>query len=294
MGNLGRKVKLKSIIRNVILYFLVIIIVLVFLFPIYWMVMTSLKPPGELFDYPPKFFPSELNFKNYIGVILGQKNISVVLGEGAYTKYLINSGIVSFASSFLSFVIGAFGAYGLVRVRMSKKIKKNISFWILSTRMMPASAAAIPLFIMFQKLHLINNYWSIIIAYITFNISFVVWMLQGFFKEVPNEIIEASKIDGYGPIRSFLKIVLPLSAPGCIVTFIFILIFSWNEFTYALILSGMDTKTMPVAMASMWGGVVSSWSEIATTGVVTVLPVMILVLSIQKYFVKGMTFGAIK
>jgi multiple sugar transport system permease protein len=285
---------LKTMIKKTVSYLLVLVIVIVFLFPVYWTLLTSIKAKAELFDYPPRLIPSEITLKNYEGVILGQKNDSVVMGEGGYGKYLFNSVIVSVASCLICFVIGAFGAYGLVRVRMAKKRKDNLSFWILSTRMMPPVAAAIPFYIMFQNINLINSYWSIIISYITFNLPFVVWTLQGFFRDVPNEIYEAAKIDGAGSVLSFVKVILPLSAAGCIVTFIFTFIFSWNEFTFALVLSGEKTKTMPVAVASMWTGVASRWGEIATTGIVTIIPILILTFSIQKYFIKGMTFGAIK
>ena len=147
---------------------------------------------------------------------------------------------------------------------------------------------------MFRQLRLLDNLLSLIISYIAMILPFVIWTLQGFFREVPPELHEAAKLDGCGPFSSFLRVVFPLSLPGLFTAMIFTFIFSWNEFLFALILTGENTKTMPVAAASMWSAVASRWGEIATVGITTILPVFLLSLCVQKYFIKGMTFGAIK
>lgn len=269
-------------------------LLLVFMFPVYWMLATSVKTKSEIFAWPPNIIPQTFTMENYKGVILGQANTSVVLGEGGYFKYLKNSVIAAGVSSMLCLTMGSFGAYGLVRLTMSQRAKKKMSFWIISTRMMPPIAAAVPFYMMFRNLHMLNTLGAIIIAYTAMNLPFVIWTLQGFFREIPSELYEAAKLDGCGPVASFLRVIVPLSLPGLFSALIFSLIFAWNEFLFALILTGEETKTMPVVAASMWSAIASRWGEIATVGIVTILPVFILTLMTQKYFVKGMTFGAIK
>ncbi len=290
----SRRIFRAKYLKHILAFAAIIVILIIFLFPVYWTFATSVKGKAEIFEYPPSLIPKTVSFDNYAAVILGQSNDSVVLSEASYFKYLLNSLIAAGSACLVCIFVGAFGAYGLVRLRMSPKGKKNISFWIISTRMMPPIAAAIPFYIMFRNLKMLDNLGSLIISYIAFNLPFVIWTLQGFFREVPNEIYEAAKLDGCGPISSFMRVVLPLSLPGIFTAMIFTFIFSWNEFLFALILTGESTKTMPVVAASMWSAVASRWGEIATVGITTILPVLILTLCVQKYFIKGMTFGAIK
>lgn len=273
---------------------ILLVMALAFMFPVYWMFATSIKGKAEIFAYPPKLLPQDITFEHYAGVILGQANDSVVLGEGGYFKYLKNSLVAAGTASVCCLVLGSFGAYGLVRIDMKQKTKKKLSFWIISTRMMPPIAVAIPFYMLFRQMGMLNHLGSIIIVYIAMNLPFVIWTLQGFFREVPNELHEAAKLDGCGPVGGFIRVIVPLSLPGLLSALIFSFIFSWNEFLFALILTGEETKTMPVAAASMWSAIASRWGEIATVGIVTILPVFILTLFTQKYFVKGMTFGAIK
>ncbi|HIU15626.1 MAG TPA: carbohydrate ABC transporter permease, partial [Candidatus Ventricola intestinavium] len=246
------------------------------------------------FAYPPTLVPQVFDWSNYKTIILGQSTGFVVLGSGGYFNYLRNSLVAAGTASVLCILMGSFGAYGLVRMNMNAKAKQKMSFWIISTRMMPPIAAAVPFYILFRNMNLLNNLLSIIITYTAVNLPFVIWMLQGFFREVPLELYEAARLDGCGPVESFVKVILPLSLPGVCSALVFSFIFSWNEFLFALILTGEETKTMPVAAASMWSAIASRWGEIATVGIVTILPVFALTLFTQKYFVKGMTFGAIK
>ena len=263
-----------------------LLILVVFMFPVYWIFGISVKGKAEIFAYPPTLVPQVFDWSNYKTIILGQSTGFVVLGSGGYFNYLRNSLVAAGTASVLCILMGSFGAYGLVRMNMNAKAKQKMSFWIISTRMMPPIAAAVPFYILFRNMNLLNNLLSIIITYTAVNLPFVIWMLQGFFREVPLELYEAARLDGCGPVESFVKVILPLSLPGVCSALVFSFIFSWNEFLFALILTGEETKTMPVAAAR--------WGEIATVGIVTILPVFALTLFTQKYFVKGMTFGAIK
>ena len=285
---------MKKKVRQGLLFLIIIILLILFLFPVYWIFTISVKGKAEIFAYPPTWFPKEFKWDNYKTLIFGQSTGFVALGSGGYFNYLRNSLITAGCASVTCLVLGSFGAYGLVRLNASQKAKKNLSFWIISTRMMPPVAAAVPFYILFRNLHLLNNLLSLIITYIAINLPFVIWMLQGFFREVPNDIYEAAKLDGCSPVGSFLRVVLPLSLPGMCAALVFSFIFSWNEFLFALILTGEETKTMTVATASMWSAIASRWGEIATVGIFTIIPVFILTLFTQKYFIKGMTFGAVK
>ena len=280
--------------KQVLIFLVILILLILFLFPVYWIFTISVKGKAEIFAYPPTWFPREFKWDNYKTLIFGQSTGFVALGSGGYFNYLRNSLITAGCASAVCLVLGSFGAYGLVRVNTSQKTKKNLSFWIISTRMMPPVAAAVPFYILFRNLHLLNNLLSLIITYIAINLPFVIWMLQGFFREVPNDIYEAAKLDGCSPVGSFLRVILPLSLPGMCAALVFSFIFSWNEFLFALILTGEETKTMTVATASMWSAIASRWGEIATVGIFTIFPVFILTLLTQKYFIKGMTFGAVK
>jgi len=266
------------------------------MFPIYWTATTAIKSRADLFANPPNLFPVSFNIDNLLAVFGIGSDISVatVLAADGLTRFMRNSAIITTISCAIALTIGTLGAYGLVRMNISKKAKKNLSFFILSTRMVPPISASVPLFLIFNEIGLVNTFAGLIIAHIVLNLAFVVWMMQGFLKEIPTEIHDASAVDGCGPIEGFIRVVLPLSAPGLVVTLIFIAIFSWNEFPLSLVLSGEGTRTVPIAIASMWSSVQSVWGEMAAAAIVATLPVLILALSVQKNIVRALTFGAIK
>jgi len=257
-----------------------------FLFPVYWILMTSFKTMADLFTYPPRLL-AKPSLHNYFVVFSGQSSA----GAG-FQGHLINSIFVTLVSTIVSLLIGGVGAYGLSRISFSGK--KSLAFWILSIRMLPPIAASIPFFIFMQRLNLLDTPWALVIANSSFNLPFVVWMMEGFYRDIPTELSEAAEVDGCGKLRAFLKITLPLSAPGLSATAIFCMIFSWNEFLFALLLTGRSAKTMPVAVASIWTDVAGSWGQVAAASMVTILPILITAMFVQKYIVSGLTFGAIK
>ncbi|MCL2247730.1 MAG: carbohydrate ABC transporter permease [Oscillospiraceae bacterium] len=275
---------------------LLLAVFIVFMFPIYWIATTSVKDRADLFANPPNIFPVSFTLNNFaavFGVSTDTAVATVIPGDGIM-RFFTNSVIVTSISCAIALVIGTFGAYGLVRVDMPAKRKKNISFFILSTRMLPPISAAVPLFLIFNELRLVNTHVGLIIAHTVLNLAFVVWMMQGFLKDIPSEIHDAASVDGCGPLSGFLRVVLPLAAPGLVVTVIFISIFSWNEFALTLVLSGEGTRTIPVFIASMWTSVQAVWGEMAAAAFVATLPVLILAIVVQKNLIRGLTFGAIK
>jgi len=275
---------------------LVLVVFVVFMFPIYWIMTTAIRDRADLFANPPNLFPVSFTLDNFFAIFGASTDATVatVIPRGGIMRFLTNSAIVTTISCTIALVIGTFGAYGLVRIDMPKKTKKNISFFILSTRMLPPISAAVPLFLIFSEIGLTNTYLGLIIAHTALNLAFVVWMMQGFLKDIPGEIHDAASVDGCGPLAGFLKVVLPLAAPGLVVTIIFISIFSWNEFALSLVLSGEGTRTIPVFIASMWTSVQAAWGAMAAAAFVATLPVLVLAIVVQKNLIKGLTFGAIK
>lgn len=271
---------------NAFIYLGVLLITLFLLFPVYWILMTSFKTMGELFTYPPPLIVGP-SLDNYIRLFSGQSSTG-----GGYLGYLSNSILITALSTLFSLLIGGIGAYGLARAVFKRK--DGLAFWILSIRMLPPVAAAIPFYLIMQNLGILDTVWALVIANTTFNLPFVVWMMNGFYADIPREISEAAEVDGCSKLAAFFKIILPLSAPGLAATGIFCMIFSWNEFLFALILTGRSAKTMPVAVASIWTDVAGCWGEVAAASVVTIMPILIVAMLAQKHMVRGLTFGAIK
>lgn len=260
-----------------------ILVLVVWLFPLYWIVTTSLKTRLDAFAYPPvwAFRPT-----------LESYNETFIVSQSPMTRFLLNSVIVSLATTLLSMVIGTASAYALARFPI--RGKKHLIFWILSTRMAPPIAVVLPLFLLMKRFSLINTFPGLILAYTTFNLPFVVWMMRGFFSEISRELEEAALIDGATPWKSFWLVGIPLAAPGLVATAVFCFIFSWNEFLFSLVLTGVQTKTLPVAITAFWSTSDLKWGQFMATGVVTIAPVLAFALAVQRYLVRGITLGAIK
>lgn len=271
------KKKFNFIVLNV----LVGLIFFFFLFPIFWMIITSIKPQVVAFTLPPvwKFKPT---LEYYIQVFT----------EKSYDRYLINSLFVASISTFLGLLIGTCGGYAINRGNFKRK--KDVAFWIISTRMAPATAVALPLYIIMSKLGLLGTRASLIILYLTFNIPLALWMMRSFFAAVPLELEESALIDGCNRFQAFFKIVLPLVAPGIGATAILCFIFSWNEFIFALILSNPATKTLPVTLPALITPRGTLWGQVAASGTIVLLPMLLFGLIVQKHMIKGLTFGAVK
>lgn len=250
------------------------------LFPIAWALSTSFKTIGEYYSYPPVWIPHSPTLANY-------KYIIYTAGLG----YLKNSLIISSFNTLLVLAISIPAAYGIARFRIGAG---NLSFWILSQRMFPPIAVIIPLFILLKLLGLIDTYLALITVYCTFNIAFSVWLLIGFFEEFPKDIEEAAMVDGCSRVKAVTKVVLPLIAPGIVVTAIFCFIFSWNEFMFALILTREAAKTVTVQLSAFQSPTKIMWGEMSALVIIAVVPILILALSVQKYLVRGLTLGAVK
>jgi len=271
-------------------YVLIALVTAVWVFPIYWLIVTSLKTRLDMFAIPPKW-SFQLIPDNYIDVFF-ERRYGLTPGPTEFPKFLMNSFLISLSSIALVIVIGILASYSSSRFNM--KGKDTWLFFVLSTRMLPPIAVLIPIYFMYQRLGLLNNYIGLIALYIMFNMAFAVWMLKGFFDEIPRELDEAAMVDGYSRMGAFRKAVLPQAFTGIAATAVFCLIMAWNEFMFAYILSGFDTRTVPVALARIRGESGVNWGTITATEVLYITPVVIFTYFLQKYLLRGITFGTIK
>ena len=253
--------------------------------PVYWMLTISLKSELDQFADPPKWFLFTPTIQHYYEAFVTR----------SFGQYLLTSAIVAVVSTFCALVIGTLAAYALTRFRLPYGLDRKLSLWILSTRMFPAIVTAVPLFLMMRDLRLLNTKASLIIVYTAFNLPFVVWMMRGFFAEVPRDLEEAALVDGDSRLGALVRVVLPLVAPGLAATAVFCLIVSWNEFLFALVLTQTDASmTLPVGIAGRVTQFEIKWGVMSAAAVVAMMPIMIFALAMQRYLVRGLSLGAVK
>lgn len=265
-----------------VLYALVIVLVVVFfLGPIIMIIITSLKSRVDALAIPPVwiFKPS---FQSY----------SEIFSLYNFFAYFLNSLIVATFGTLAALLLGVPAAYSLARHTF--RGQSNLSFWILSIRMTPPVAVIIPLFIFFRTLHLLDTHLGLVIVYLSFNLPFVVWMMRSFFQDLPVELEECAMVDGCSRFGAFLRVALPLAAPGLAAAAIFTFLFTWNEFLFALILTGRNAQTMPVAVQLFMRETGINWGHMTAAAVVMMIPMVAFTLFVQRYLVRGLTFGAIK
>jgi len=255
---------------------------LFFLFPIFWITVTAIKQPGEYYKDPPIWWPKKPTLVHF-------KSVQTT-GVGGYTA-LRNSLIITISSTVSVMFLGILAAYAMARFKTGGR---NLSFWILSQRMLPPIAMVFPVFLMMRTIKWIDTYQVMILLYTTFNLPFVIWMLRSYFQEVPVEVEESAQIDGCSRFGSLFRVVLPMTMPGLIATAVFAYIFSWTEFLFAVIFSRSRVFTVPVAVAAYFGGEAQLWGEAGVMAVISMLPVFILGLSVQKHFARGLTLGSVK
>ena len=269
-----------------ILRYLLLIPALVFaLAPVYWMLTISLKTEVDQFATPPSWFGFKPTLAHYYDAFVTR----------SFGDYLLNSAIIAVASTACALVIGTLAAYALARFQLPWSLNRRLSLWILSTRMFPAIVTAVPLFLMMRDVRLLNTRASLIIVYTAFNLPFVVWMMRGFFAELPRDLEEAALVDGDSRLGALVRVVLPLVAPGLAATAVFCLIVSWNEFLFALVLTQTDAAmTLPVGIAGRVTQFEIKWGVMSAAATVAIVPILVFALALQKYLVRGLSMGAVK
>lgn len=252
-------------------------------FPLLWLFVCSIKESGDLLSHPTSLIPEKVTMANYY-------NVMVNLNLGVNIK---NSLMVSISTTLIATIISALAAYGIVR--FFPKLGNMMSRLLIMTYMFPAIVLVIPYAVVMGKIGLTNTRFGLVLVYLSFNVPYAVWLLTGFFKTVPIGIEEAARIDGANRLQTFVKVVLPLVAPGLVATAIYMFINAWNEFLYALILtSSSNITTLSIKLHTMQGADVLNWGDMMAACMVVVVPSVVFFSFIQKYIAGGMTEGAVK
>jgi multiple sugar transport system permease protein len=257
------------------------VIVLSSLLPLLWLVLTSLKTQVEALKMPPSilFKPSLENFR-------------MVLGRGSFVHGYINSLVIALGTTSIALIFGISAGYSLSRP--SGQGSKYMGRWIILARMAPPVTFAIPLYLAFSHLKMLDNYFSLIITYLTIVLPFVTWLMRGFFKSLPPEMEEAARIDGCSRIQALFRILIPSVKSGVATCAIFGTIMAWNEFFYALIISGRNTRPVSVDIQTFISAAGTDWGALTAAGLLVVAPVLLFTIFAQKGLLRGLTSGAVK
>jgi trehalose/maltose transport system permease protein len=279
-----RRITPGHIVKRTLFWLLVAFIIVYTIFPFAWAVISSIKPTSELFATPIDYWPSKI----YTGFY------RYVFNNGEFTRALRNSIIVSIATVAIALTLGAFCAYAMGRMKV--RGKTVILYLILSMTMFPQIAILGSLFQMIRSVHLFDRLPALIFADLTFTLPFTVWVLANFFRAMPGELEEAALVDGATPFQAFLRILLPLAAPGLVTTGLLAFISAWNEFLFALTFTQSKARTVQPAIASFTGNTQYElpWGNIVAASVVVTLPLVVLVLIFQRKILAGLTAGAVK
>ena len=263
-------------------YFGLALALVFFLGPFLWILTTSLKGNEDFFAYPPVWIPSDPSLKHYIGLFTRSSGL----------RYFTNSLVISSVSMLAALVVSLPTAYSIARWRFGGGLLSTV---LLVLRMLPAIALIIPIYIMYKAFGLTNSYFGLVMLYTVVYIPFAVWLLVGFLREFPVEIEEAAMIDGCSRLRALVTVVMPIIAPGMAVVALFAFIATWNEFLFAIVLTGIETKTMMVLVTSFTtGGTDQFYGEATASVVLGVLPAFAVAFMLQRYLVKGLALGGTK
>ena len=265
--------------RRLLLNTLVIVLVVLILAPFLWLVRLSVQTNAQIFAFPPEIFFTP-TLANYIA-----------LWETEFRHSFMNSLVTSTVSTAISMLLGVPAAYALARMRTRSN---TLSLWILASRLAPPTAFAIPYFLVYRQLDLMDTWTGLILIYLTVNLSLVIWLMRSFFENTPRALEEAAWIDGAGFWKALLVIVLPTAAPGLAATAILCFIYAWNDFFFALILTRTDAMTAPVAVVNFMNYEGWDWGRIAAGGAMVMLPVLVFSILVRKFLVDGLTAGAVK
>ena len=335
----SRSYNTPSPIGKVLTYLVLAFWALLILFPIYWLIVTSLKIPSQVAEGP--FYIPFVDFKPSLDA---WKYILVGDLSNDTLRTFRNTAIVAPTSAFLALILGATAAYALVRfeyrprvgailtfigcvalsiiaiyfgvpwqaaaaagiavffivlLTIGRRFKRalgnnDIAFWMISQRMLPPIAVVIPIYILFQRLHLLDTYTALIITYVTSNLPIVIWLMRDYIDTIPIELEECAAIDGASRYRIFWSIVLPLAIPGLVATFLFVLVFTWNEYLLALFLSSANSQTLPLVIAGQNATRGPQWWNMSVLILIMIVPVIIIAIILERYITRGLLIGAVK
>jgi multiple sugar transport system permease protein len=276
------------------------IVVLFFTFPLYWILISSFKTRGDVTNRVPSFVPwvdFQPTLNNYADILTdttveSATGVQASAARGEFRNRLGNSVIIAVISTGLAVGMGTLAAYAISRFTIPAE--SDLMFFILSTRMLPPIVVLIPIYLLFSRTGLTDSYLGLIILYTTANLPFVVWMMKGFFDEIPTEYEEAAMIDGYSRLEAIWKIVLPEAVPAMAATAVFSVIVAWNEFVLANLLNSDHASTVPPYLNSIIGVGAIEWGRLAAASVVFVIPIIIFTYLVRNHLLRGVTFGAVR
>jgi multiple sugar transport system permease protein len=271
-GGAGSRIGLPVVLGVILLWSMV---------PLLWMLLSSFKPPDELTATTPTlvFTPT---LEHYEALFSGGNNIG---------PYIRNSLVAACVSTVIAVTLGCLAGYGLARTRF--RGKDHVAFWIISQRMAPIAAVILPLFVIFRFTGLLGTTWGLIVAYLTFNLPFAIWIMNAFFAELSPSLEEAAMIDGATRWAAFKDVALPLVLPGIATTAILCLVFSWNDYAFAVTFSGPDSQTLPIAASQLVTQTSIDWGQLTAIGTIVVAPMILVGLIVRKWLVTGLTLGAV-
>ena len=272
----------RSKLESTVLTILTIGVVLFFMLPIYWLMTTAFKFGRDAFAIPPQWFFFEFTLRNF----------QEVLATTKISQYLLNSIIISTGATVLSLVLGVPAGYAIAR--SGSRVLNMSAYFFLLLLMIPPVAMLIPFYLIMRDVHLLGSYASLIILDTVFDAAFVVWMMRSYFADVPKEMEEAALVDGASHFTAFLRVALPLSVPGIVASALYVIIYSWNDFLFALMLTSPTTKTIPLGILSSFSAVEISWGKMAVMCLFAIAPALIIALFLNRYFIQGATMGATK
>jgi multiple sugar transport system permease protein len=266
---------------SVVLHTLTVLVVLFSAIPLVWMALSSIKPTNDIMSHEPVFMFTP-TLEHYRVLFTGGNHVD---------RYLINSLVAAGVSSVIATALGALGGYGLSRSKM--RGKRHLAFWIISTRMAPIAAVLLPLFLIFRRLNLLDSLPGLMVAYLTFNLPFAIWIMAAFFDGLPSSIEEAARVDGCSRWAAFWRIVLPLTKAGLVTTWILCLVFSWNDYAFSQTFSGTSSQTLPLAATQLITLSGIDWGQLTAVGVIVVVPMVVAGLAVRRWLVTGLTLGAV-
>jgi multiple sugar transport system permease protein len=274
--------RVRRMVGSALTYLGLLVALVFFLGPFFWILTTSLKGNEDFFAFPPVWIPHDASLTHYVALF--------TRSSGA--RYFTNSLVISTLSMFAALAVSLPTAYAVARWRFGGGL---LSTFLLVLRMLPAIALIIPIYIMYKMFGMTNSYLGLVIVYTVLYVPFAVWLLVGFLREFPVEIEEAAMIDGCSRLRALVQVVVPIIAPGMAVVALFAFIATWNEFLFAVVLTGIETKTMMVLVTSFTsGGTDMFYGEASASVVLGVLPAFAVAFMLQRYLVKGLALGGTK
>ena len=263
------------------IYLVCILLTIITLFPIYWMVIVSMRSKLEIFAEP-KLYQTSVFVDNYYRPLF----------KDIYGKFLINSLIIATGNTGLVVLLAIFATYAFSRFHIFGS--GTLFFWTITNRMAPPAAFILPFFLIFTKIRLIDTHIGLILLYCIFNLPFAIWLLKGMIDAIPKELDEVAAIDGCSILGTIWHVILPVAKPGLAVTAMMVWIFSWNEYLFASIMTSMKARTITTGLAEFVTVIGTNWGEMAAVSVVCLLPAVIFLGYIQRYIITGLTFGAVK